>query len=414
MRSIHIPCSILFLISLDISSADVSSLESKIDFDVNTSGVPEMSLNTNGLGVSVTNPTQALEVSGNAIINGDVIIGNTEGNSTLEIHGTLGFNIENVTSDTTLSGNSTVFVDTQSGNINLTLPYAANVTGRKYMIKKTNSSHSIFITGAGNYIDNFEVVEMTSSNNSLPFISVISNGEQWYISNQSDIGIGEIASDNLMGWWKFDETSSDSNISDSSSNGHSGTWINIASANIGVPGKIGRALDLDGSDDHISINSNSNLQIGTGDYCINVWIFPRNLSSSTTDEAIIGAKESSSDDWYIRFRTETKTQIGGASGGTGIGSTKDSDAFSNGSWWMLTINIDRSTDSYKGYRNATFLGESGALGMTGLDVSNTGTLKIGIRSNGADYWNGMIDDFRIYNKTLTTDEINALYKAGNP
>ena len=38
-------------------------------------------------------------------------------------------------------------------------------------------------------------------------------------------------------------------------------------------------------------------------------------------------------------------------------------------------------------------------------------LKIGMNRNGGGGWYGYIDDFRIYNKPLTADEIEELYES---
>ena len=57
------------------------------------------------------------------------------------------------------------------------------------------------------------------------------------------------------------------------------------------------------------------------------------------------------------------------------------------------------------YKNGQFLGYE--------TQANTywELLKIGMNRNGGGYWKGFIDDFRIYNKPLTEDEIEELYES---
>jgi len=54
----------------------------------------------------------------------------------------------------------------------------------------------------------------------------------------------------LISWWPGDGNAND--IED----GNDGTLVNGAAS---APGKVGQAFSLDGIDDHISVNSNSNL-----------------------------------------------------------------------------------------------------------------------------------------------------------
>ena len=110
--------------------------------------------------------------------------------STLEISGTLGMNVQSVSSNTTLSGNSVVLA-TLSANTTLTLPAASSVTGRQYTIKKTSNSHTLAVvvaSGGGN-IDGNGKLSLTSSGNGYPFATVISDGSAWYILRRSSDGV---------------------------------------------------------------------------------------------------------------------------------------------------------------------------------------------------------------------------------
>jgi hypothetical protein len=73
----------------------------------------------------------------------------------------------------------------------------------------------------------------------------------------------------LIAHWTFEENSGDTAI-DSSGNGHHGRLMNGA---VRASGKIGQAIELDGSDDHINVANTQKLQLTT-EFTITAWIFP--------------------------------------------------------------------------------------------------------------------------------------------
>lgn len=120
---------------LRVAGASLESTTGTIDFQPNQNGVV-MSVTTTGLGLGTT-PEAKLHVRGNAIFKeGRVLIGTSSGNSTLEVHGSIGFGVQNVSDNVTLSENSMVLADTSFGNVTLTLLEASSQSGRKYWIKK--------------------------------------------------------------------------------------------------------------------------------------------------------------------------------------------------------------------------------------------------------------------------------------
>ena len=72
-----------------------------------------------------------------------------------------------------------VLVDTSSSDVDVSLPYASNVTGMQFKIKKTATSNKLYILSGGSNIDDLAVLELPAG--SLPSVTLISNGEQWFI-----------------------------------------------------------------------------------------------------------------------------------------------------------------------------------------------------------------------------------------
>lgn len=164
------------------SFADIKSTNGSIRFDVQNDQEAEMTLNTIGLGLGVT-PSANLHIQGNAIISNQLSIGALQGSSNLHINGSMGVNFQTVSSNTTLGDSSYILVDSSSDNITLTLPYAGNVSGRVYHIKKITSNNQVLIQGGGAIDGNYQV-PLSSGN--LGSTMLISRGSQhWNILSLS-------------------------------------------------------------------------------------------------------------------------------------------------------------------------------------------------------------------------------------
>lgn len=202
-------------ITLNLSAEGIKGINNQIRFDVEDNASIEMILNTDGLGIGVI-PTANLHVSGNAIVSNSLKVGTISGSSNLEVGGTVGFGFEAITSDATLGDSSLVLVDSASDNIKVTLPYAGNVTGRIYTIKRTSSENRVWLY-SDNLIDSFSSVGLDSSSSSLGSIEIISDGSTWYsLSRHSIAELWTPASVTTSIWLDADDsTTVTANVSNS-------------------------------------------------------------------------------------------------------------------------------------------------------------------------------------------------------
>lgn len=384
--------------------ADVTSVTGTINFDANNDNSHEMTLSVNGLGIGGT-ASANLHVQGNAYITEKLGIGTSNPLHTLDITGTFGMGVQTVSTNVTLSDNSIVLVDTSTSNIILKLPYAGNVSGRVYKIKKVTSLNTVWVTGGGNQIDGQNLVAMTTSDNGFPYLNVLSNGSDWYIMDQSG-NISEIASDNLVAYWKMDETTGDT-LTDSSTQSNHGTRSNFGTAGNGwVSGKIGNGLSFDGNDDSVTIGDISTYDFDGQSFSVAFWCYSAADHSGTILKKGTGTVRTG---YHFSLVTGNEAELTYSDTfSSGDHRTKSTtDATPPNEWVHLTFVIDKVNNTGKGYANAV---EVFSTDITGI-VNNAAGNTLGISSDGSWRYNGVLDDFRMYNRALTAEEIGIFYEA---
>jgi hypothetical protein len=198
---------------------------------------------------------------------------------------------------------------------------------------------------------------------------------------------------NLVGWWKFDEGTG--TIVYDSAGGNNGTLVN---GPVWTAGQIDDALSFDGSDDYVAISSFS---ISTNNGAIGLW-----FETSADFTANYGSQGYliSKDSQFFGYLTV-------AGNGTVpywiVGETNlQNDYFVSiegvvpvGVWNHIAVSFYNKTA--KTYLN-------GVLIQTVPVTSSSLTLtRIGGRTQ--EFFNGTIDDVRIYNRALSAEEIWQLY-----
>ncbi len=398
---------------IGLAYGDIVSSSGNLRLDANNDGNPEMVMNSTGLGIGTTAPSTNLHVLGNAYITGNTGIRVSQPLSTLEIAGTLGFSSQSVTSNVTLGSNTVVLVDpaTAGGNLTLRLPYAGNVQGRSYLIKKTSSSYSVWLTGGGNYIDGDTLVTLDTATTGFPYVQVQSDGQQWYIISGGTASSTALSA-NLIGYWKLDETSG-TTAYDSSVNGNNGLLKNTSFANTTTSGAIGRALNFvrnatTDSTDYVVITHGgvSALKNAT----IMAWV---DLDSKDNGAAEIVTLD------QITIRADYYWGTPPEYGTCGITrrSASPFTAYTNsgnliaGTGWRHLAYSNSDTDSLqKLYLDGSVLSSNTYSGTLNTGAAN---IVLGKHTGGQDNWDfdGRMDEVRVYNRTLTADEVKAIYQS---
>lgn len=199
----------------------------------------------------------------------------------------------------------------------------------------------------------------------------------------------------LVGHWKFDEISTNTTWAyDSSGTGNLGALTNSPTRTASASCKVGACLSFDGTSQYINIPG-TNTQFGSSDFTISVWVNPVSLSA-------VGDVISDANGNVI-------LRMGGAYGSRAILFLNDwsnyrySGDFNAGAWnYLVYVKQGQTLHAYIN----NVLADSSSAGTIPVTVGSMGSLNIGLY--GA-YFNGKMDDFRIYNRALSTTEISQLY-----
>jgi hypothetical protein len=217
----------------------------------------------------------------------------------------------------------------------------------------------------------------------------------------------EFTSNGLVGYWRMDETASPS--IDYSGNGNSGTWQSSPAA---AAGKFSNAIDLNGSTQYISGSASTSLT-QTGNITISGWIY-RDTAGQTDviiDYALNSEAEAGNHLYTFTINSADNLSLDWEHGaGTNDSVTSSADISpTSGSWTHLAVTRNTATNEVKFFQNGIQLGTTQTF-TNDPTGGTTSTLAIGRNESSAtDYFDGKIDELRIYNREFSPSEIQTLY-----
>jgi len=197
-------------------------------------------------------------------------------------------------------------------------------------------------------------------------------------------------------YYNFDEGSG-TNVQDSSGNGTVGSWNGTGTSHYGL-GKYGKAANFNGSDDFVSIPNYAMPPTGTIEY----WAI-----SNTPTWNDNGLPISKRGDFIIHSNISS-TGIGLYSNSTAyIGQVNPTVPITQWNHYAWTLSGSQSLFYINGILVST-------INTSNLWGTSTDTLYIGRDSWLARYFNGKVDEFKIYNYALTQKQIVSDMNAGHP
>jgi hypothetical protein len=198
----------------------------------------------------------------------------------------------------------------------------------------------------------------------------------------------------LVGLWKFDEGSG-TTATDSSGNGNTGTLIGSPTW---VNGKLGKSLSFDGVDDYVRVERSSSLDV-TAQVTVETWVYPRAYDNHIVSR-VIGGDPYSAHVYVIGTSGDGKAHY---SVNHSPMAAHSEATISLRTWTHLAMTYNGSHVCL--YVNGTF---DSKYAQTGPINTTSCWLGIGCKPQcGLAYFNGIIDDVRIYNRALSQQEIQA-------
>lgn len=208
----------------------------------------------------------------------------------------------------------------------------------------------------------------------------------------------------LMGHWKLNEYSGGEAL-DSSSNGNDGTLIDMDPVTDWVSGKIDGALEFDGGNDHVLVPHDSSLSL-INQFTVAAWIYAHSGGLVSYDSVL--CKGTSWNTQNYRFGTVgDEISFGFISGGVQEFNTSAANLQTE-TWYHIAATFNNVNDGVRVYLNGL---EVGNWSTTFQPLANSEGLYIG-RSQDGEYFDGKLDDIRIYNRVLDQTEIQVLYDMG--
>jgi len=207
----------------------------------------------------------------------------------------------------------------------------------------------------------------------------------------------------LVGEWKFDGNTLDTSTDKNSSSGA-----------VFTSGKINQALSFDGADDAILVPNSSTLNFGnTGSFTASTWIKSTQSGTGNPGFGLIIDHRRNNDGIYAGYSIEDNS-------GTIYGRIRDSAAHdvatvsatnvNDGMYHNIVFVVDRSTQTERLYvdnmlQSVQSIASVGNIN-TAFDLYLGGTAS---PNTPVNFFNGTIDQTRIYNRVLSPQEIQQLY-----
>lgn len=290
------------------------------------------------------------------------------------------------------------------------------INGR-YVTASTNGvgspatdSNNLLIGGSTNFkgsIDQLAIYNYARSANQIK--ADYSSLSSFSSSSSSLGGRKNDQNDGLVGHWKMDEstwTADSADVIDSSGAGNTGTVK--GSGTDPVAGKYGKAGSFNGTTDYVTVADSDNLDFGTSTFTISAW-----TKSTSADYQVIISKglNSNSSNTFLLVISGGKFRFGKCPTCSAFSATT---TVNDGNWHFATVTVESTgiTKLYSdgNYENSATLTQN----VTSVYPVIIGSLQNSGGTGYENYFNGQIDNLRVYNKARSADQIKRDFQTGPP
>lgn len=207
------------------------------------------------------------------------------------------------------------------------------------------------------------------------------------------------SSSGLVAYWDMNlDGGTTGTVYDLSQNSYNGT----NSGATAIEGKIGAGMSFDSLSDKVTTTAEI---AGTGDDSVSAWVYVPTTLGNERLQIVNNGKFILEAYGYgvhrILFTSDGSTNVSAGDGSLLYGQ------------WLHIVVTRTSAGVANFYVNGTLTGSANQ--VSGTPASGTTNMILGNRNAGDQGFRGTIDEVRLYNKILSTDEITALYNEGaNP
>ncbi len=219
-------------------------------------------------------------------------------------------------------------------------------------------------------------------------------GNVWSFTTLPNIAVTDPT---LMGWWKLDEGLGTTAV-DWSGHGRHGRFQGDPEW---VSGYDGGAVEFDG-DDHVDTGYTENLAT----YTITCWARSPQAPSGASPSGPLHREQNYQFNWNhgdATFRGAAAMNVGGTWHAASY-MPLEADT-----WYHLAATYDGNV--FNAYRNGVLITSNPA--PSGAPNAESNSLKLGRHAAAAQFFTGIVDDARVYNRALTVEEIQQTMR-GDP
>lgn len=324
--------------------------------------------------------------------------------------------------------NGTATIDVTTGTVaanNFTSPTIYVDGAVTSTFPDTNWHHIVITTGTGINASATNIGKISTSYfggtlDDIRFYSSALSSTQvtdlYRASSAKEVGDAahrDVLTNGLVGYWTFDGrdinwSDTGTEVKDISGNGNHGDASGLTTTSV-TPGKLGQALSFNGTSDYITISNESNFDFGEGQsITVTGWFNRRNLASQ---HALFGKSEGSQKGIYMFLYDNTTNlaycEVRDPNGDTCSLFPPIGVPVNTWAYFAFVWSIDHTLTLYI---NGVQKGQSSCPSVSG--ASTTASLILGARTASQYRFDGSLDDFRFYNRALSSDEILELYTLG--
>jgi hypothetical protein len=220
----------------------------------------------------------------------------------------------------------------------------------------------------------------------------LSEGELLYLAGERATPV-DPGTDGLVAFYALD-----GDPNDSSGNDNNGT---IGGTENWVDGKIGSALEFDGSSTYVEIPFSESLRLlNQGDFTLSAWFKPDEIPPENKEVFQQGDGNGTGRTWlFVHSSNEIRSYLGGGTTASGIGVEADT-------WYHAAVVVTEGgdADNIQLYVNGQQAGEPTQRNMEDCE----GVYFIGRHKNPTNFWDGLVDEIQLYNRGLSAGEIRYL------